>query len=78
MQPLWGAVPEIEQALPLPGLCTRLIDFEYLKARGEFRPALGEGIEPGPEDDVLAHAAPHFLGDEIPDEASAGDDARSE
>ena len=55
-QPLWDAEAELDQALPLPGLGTRLVDFEHPQAGRDRRPALREGVQAGSEDDVLADA----------------------
>lgn len=45
-------------------------------AGGELRPALGEGIHPGAQDDVLADASARLLGNQILDESSTGEDGR--
>ncbi len=47
---------ELLQALALPGLRARLIDLEHPYPIGEGGVSLGEGVEAGAEEDVLAHA----------------------
>ena len=39
----------------------RLVDLKNPQARGDFRPALGEGVEAGAEDDVLIDSAVGLL-----------------
>jgi hypothetical protein len=56
---------------------TGLIDLEYAQAGSEFRPALSEGVEASPEDDVLADAMTGLFHDQILDEASPGHDGCS-
>ena len=77
-QPLRDAEAELDQALPLPGLRTGLIDLEHPQAGGDLRPALGEGVQAGAEDDVLADAAASLFHDQILDEASTGHDGCAE
>ena len=64
-QPLWDAEAELDQALPLPGLRTRLVDFEHPQAGGDRRPALHEGVQAGSEDDVLADAVTSLFHEQI-------------
>ena len=77
-QPVRDAEAELDQALPLPGLRTGLVDLEHPQAGGDLRPALGEGVQAGAEDDVLADAAAGLLHDQILDEASTGHDGGAE
>ena len=77
-QPRRDAEAELDQALALPGLRTGLVDLEDPQAGGELRPALGEGVQAGAEDDVLADAAASLLHDQILDEASTGHDGGAE
>ena len=77
-QPLRDAEAELDQALSLPGLRTRLVDLEHPQAGGDLRPALGEGVEAGSEDDVLADAAAGLFHDQVLDEASTGHDGGAE
>ena len=60
-QPVRDAVAELDQPLALPGLGTGLVDLEHPQAGGDLRPALGEGVEAGAEDDVLADAVAGLL-----------------
>src|SRR2546422_2601515 len=62
-QPLRDAEAELDQALPLPGLRTRLVDLEDPQAGGDLRPALGERVQAGAEDDVLGDAVAGLFGD---------------
>jgi hypothetical protein len=50
------------------------VDLEYFQASGDVRPALGERVKPGAQDDVLVHAATGLLDDQVLDEAGARDD----
>src|SRR5467141_368444 len=69
-QPLRDAETELDQALSFPSLRTRPVDLEYPQARGDLRPALGERVQAGAEDDVLGDAAAGCFSDEVLDEAS--------
>src|SRR5262249_47010303 len=55
-QPLRDAEAELDQALSLPGLKSRLVDLEHEQAGGELRPPLGESVQTRSQDDVLADA----------------------
>ena len=77
-QPLRDSEAEIDQAPSLPRLRAGSVDLEHAKAGGELRPALREGVETRPEDDVLVDAAAGLLHDEVLDEASARHDGRPE
>jgi hypothetical protein len=73
-QPLWDAEAEFDQTLPLPLLRTGLVDLEDPQARGDLRPALGEGVQARSEDDVLADAAAGLFHDQILVEARTAHD----
>jgi len=49
-----------------------------MEARGKLRPSLRERVEARSEDDVLPDAAGRLVGDQILDEAGAGDDGGAE
>jgi hypothetical protein len=51
-QPLRDAEADLAQALSFPSLRTGLVDLKYLEPGGDLRPALGEGVQARPEDDV--------------------------
>src|SRR5262249_18598900 len=53
-QPLRDAEAELDQALSLPGLRSRLVDLEHEQAGGELRPPLGESVQTRSQDGVLA------------------------
>jgi len=55
-----------------------LVDLEDSKSRRDLRSALRERVEASSQDDVLADLVAGVLGDEILDETSARNDARSE
>ena len=65
------AVAELLQPLPLPCLGAGLVDLEHPHAVGELGVSLGERVEPGAEEDVLADA---LLDEQVLDEPGAGDD----
>jgi len=66
--------PSAIRTPPPPGLGTWLVDLEYLKAGGNLRSALGEGVKTSPKDNTLTDAATRLFRDEILDEARPGHD----
>jgi len=77
-RPLRDAEPEFDQALPLPSLRSRLVDLEYPQAGGDLRLTLGEGVQAGAENDVLADTPTGLFNDQILDEAGTGHDGCAE
>jgi hypothetical protein len=77
-QPIRDAIAELDQPLPLPGLCPWLVDLEHPQPGGHLRSALGEGVQARPEEDVLADAAAGLFDHQILDEARAGQDGGAE
>jgi hypothetical protein len=71
-QPLRDAEAELDEPAPLPGLGTRLVDLEYAQAGGDPGAALGEGVQAGSEDDVLADAVAGLFHYEVLDETGPG------
>jgi hypothetical protein len=51
---------------------------QHPQARSDLRPALGEGVQAGPEEDVLGDAPAGLLGGQFLDETGAGHDGRPE
>jgi hypothetical protein len=72
------AEAEVDQAPPLPGLRAGPVDLEDPQTGDDLRPALGEGVQAGSENDVLPDAAAGLLHDQILDEAGAGHDGGPE
>ena len=77
-QPLGDAEAEFHQPLALPVLRTGLVDLEDPQAGGDLRSALGEGVQAGAEEDVLADAPGGLLGHQILDEPGPGHDGGPE
>ena len=77
-QPLRHTEAELDETPTLPGLRARLVDLEDPETRRQLGPPLGEGVETGAKNDVLRHAVLGLLGDQVLDEAGAGDDAGAE
>jgi hypothetical protein len=53
--------PKCSQPPLFPSLRARVIDLKHANPREKIRPSPSEGIESGPEDQVLSYAAPDRL-----------------
>src|ERR1700722_1738786 len=77
-QPRGDTEALLDETSALPRLGAGLVDLEHPEVGGDLGLALGEGIQTGAQDDVLANALAGLLGNQILDETSTNDNGRPE